>query len=126
MTEANLWTVFAPAVYIAWANYWLAAKYSPPPLRLHKPTASGGAVFLAPVGSPWVREFVEAHRNDTEFYFENQGEELVSGDPNHLGTWGSFSAIWRTALPEPVGRPMLPMPLPRTPEYRELRRQRPR
>lgn len=126
MTDASLWTKFAPAVYAAWANYWLSAKYAPPPIKLHKPSLDGGAVFLVPVSSPWVREFVEAHRNDPEFIFENQGDELVSGDGAHLGNWGAFSALWRTAQPQPLGRPVLPMPLPRSPEFRELRRNRPR
>lgn len=126
MSSVDTWTVLGPTVYAAWAGYWLSAKRQPPPLRIHKACANGGAVFLAPLGSPWVREFVEAHRNDPEIYFENQGEELVSGDGIHLGTWGAFSAVWKAALPLPAGMPLLPMPLPKTPDYRQVRRERPR
>jgi hypothetical protein len=121
MTAANLWADFGPAVYRVWANYWLAANCAPPPIRLHKPTLSGGALFLAPVGSPWVRGFVKAHTNDAEFIFENQGEELPNWDPSNYGLWGSFSAIRRTNIPQPLGRPVLPVALPKPPDPHELR-----
>jgi hypothetical protein len=121
MTTAGLWAEFAPAVYAVWANYWLSAGNVPPPLRIHKPTASGGAVFLAPVGSAWVRRFITAHHDDPEFYFENQGDELANFDHNNLGIWGAFSAMRRADVPAPVGVPLLPMPLPTPPDAQMLR-----
>lgn len=125
MTTANLWAALGPEVYRLWSTYWLAAGWAPPPIRLAKPTMTGGAVFHVPLASPWVRQFVEAHQHDPVYIFENQGEELPSSDVSNLGTWGSFSAVRRSDIPQPLGRPVLPQALPTYPspaDLREIRR----
>jgi hypothetical protein len=120
--SAHVYADLAPRVFALWQNYWNAAGYAAPPLVVHKPTISGGVTLLAPLGSPWVRQFVQSHETDPDFLFENQGEVLAETDPRYLGVWGAFSAIERATVPAPVGRPVLPQRLPTTPDVHELKR----
>ena len=122
MTAATLWTTMAPEVYRVWSDYWLGSGFAPPPIRLHKPTLSGGAVFICPVGSPWVRGFVQANQEHAQLFFENQGDEVADSDPGNFGFWGAFSAIYRTDIGQPQGRPVVPVPLSPLPKPPQLPR----
>jgi hypothetical protein len=83
--SAHVYADMAPRVFSIWQNYWNAAGYAAPPLVVHKPTISGGVTLLAPLGSPWVRQFVQSHETDPDFLFENQGEVLAETNPRYLG-----------------------------------------
>ena len=120
--SANVWTELCPAVFATWSNYWHGRNCAAPPLVAYKPTMSGGIIMLAPLPAPWVREFVQAHETDTAVLYESQGETLAEGSPQYLGVWAAFSAIHRSAIPQPKGRPVLPMAIPKLPNVAEMKR----
>lgn len=96
-----------------WDEYWRSKNCAPPPLVAYKPTISGGVLMLAPLPAPWVRDFVSAQDTHPEIAYETQGETLTEGSNQFLGSWAAFSAIHRSSIPTPKGRPVLPLALTR-------------
>jgi hypothetical protein len=111
-----------PLVFEQWSAFWRNHNCAPPPLIAYKPTLNGGIIMLAPLPAPWGRDFVTAQTTDPEIAYETQGETLVESSPQYLGTWTGFTAIKRTDIPKPIGRPVLPMAMPKVPDVAELKR----
>ena len=109
----TLYTDLAPHVFTAWSKHWLGEGYAPPPMVIYKPTMAGGLILLAPMPAPWVRTFVEAQAGNPDVTYETQGEAVVDGNPQYLGTWAALSAHFTAHLPTRHGIPAIPQPLPK-------------
>ena len=110
--SAITYAKLAPEVFQAWSEHWRTLNCAPPPLVLYKTTMNGGLIMLAPLPAPWVREFDAAHATDSAVFYEAQGETLTEGSAQFFGVWAAFTATYRSNLPSPKGRPVLPMAVP--------------